>query len=113
MLLEHGGGRTFSVEGPGWLSNSSKAVGGLAGEGFGSIITGRLLLPSGCGKVGDKAREATLLWGSSSTTEGVGRIHHHSYHLMRNRNHNWSLTSPGFFGGFFFEGPPSDFRART
>ena len=72
MLLEHGGGRTVSVGGLGWSSNSSKSAGGLAEEGFGSIITGRLLLPSRCGKVGGETREATLLWGSSSTTEGVG-----------------------------------------
>ena len=81
VLLEHGVGRAIFVVVPQWPSNSSKAVDGLLGEGFGSVVTGRLLSLSGGGKVGDKARkeevaasawEAALLWGSSSTTEGVG-----------------------------------------
>ena len=80
-ILEHGGARTIAVGALGWPANKSKAVGGLVGEGFGEVIVGRLISPSAGGKVGEKAHgeelvalapEATLLWGSSSITEGVG-----------------------------------------
>ena len=51
VVLEHGGGGIVSVAALGWLTNFSKARGGQVEEAFGNAIVGRLLFPSGCGKV--------------------------------------------------------------
>ena len=56
MVLEHGGGRTFSIGALGWSSDSSMAIGGLVGEAFAHVIAGRLPSPSGCGKGGGGAK---------------------------------------------------------